>query len=56
MQSKSLNAAYLSPASGAFETDDGTPLADVADTIGPKPPNAGVVFVCCESREGKNTP
>lgn len=55
MESKSLKAAYLSPSDGAAEPDDGAPLAE-AETIGPKPPNAVVVFVCCETDDELKLP
>ena len=49
IESKSLRAAYLSPAVAEFEPDDaGAPAADV-EVIGPKFPTVDVVFVCCEA-------
>ena len=47
IESKSLNAAYLSPAV-AGPDDAEAPAADV-EVIGPKFPTVDVVFVCCEA-------
>ena len=49
IESKSLNAAYLSPVGAKPEPDDvGAPAAEV-EAIGPKFPTVDVVFVCCEA-------
>jgi hypothetical protein len=49
IESKSLNAAYLSPTDTKRAADDGGAPAAEVETIGPKFPTVDVVLVCCEA-------